>query len=178
MGRPRCEAMCVGWAPDMATSDLTEKLTSQESTIIRMANKCAKGFEDLPTSLRKPQGKFEVLEVQLHCRGVDVCLATFKQMAPDDMYNMHKEALHTQFTSGFMYMSLSGCIDMALTSIDITAMPAFRPLANQVQEEARRKDLEKSACLNAKLPHASYGDMSHTLYVGKEKVRPHCKELA
>ena len=170
--------MCVGWAPDMATSDLTEKLTSQESTIILMANKCVKEFEDLPTSLRKPKGKFEVLELQLHCRGFEVCLATFKQMVPDDMYNMHKEALHTKFMSGFMDMSLSGCIDMALTSIDIMAIPEFRLLANQVQEEARRKDLEKSADLKAKLLQASYEDLSHTLSVETEKVRSYYKEVA
>ncbi|CAK0897218.1 unnamed protein product, partial [Prorocentrum cordatum] len=173
-----CPAITEGWGPDMNTADLSNEFKNTAHTVLLMAKKAVKVFEDAPAPLRKPKGHKEIVELQLLCRGFEVSMNKVKQRLPEPVYNANVDMMYEKFMAGFMDASLPPAVDNALTDLDICLIPEFRSLIAGVEDEERRKNLEKSEELNAKLQQASLENLLQRLAVDKQALMKYYAEVA
>ena len=83
-----CPAMTEGWGADMNTADLSQEFRNTAATVILMAKKAVKVYEESPPALRRPKGHKEIMELQLLCRGFEVSMHRVKKRLPESVYNV------------------------------------------------------------------------------------------
>ena len=138
-----CQAMRVGWGPDLAVPEWTRRMKNTPTSLRMMVDRLIGEFEDTPAPLRKTAGPAEVSRLGRICRMWEVVTAEFKAKIPDESYQKHEPGLDKLFVAQCFDDWLLAICEECPACLDFSTVPEFQSilvnLDSKMQQDCPKK---------------------------------------